>query len=184
MKEYKFKLTQLPLDDETDLGVSHILGCPDVPAAWSDEAVFYNDEVFLAQFNLSEFNIEGLPNSGMIYFFFASESKPFRGIVRYTNDLTTIERIDFNSEIDFQYDLNKEFSLEASEEGNISFFPTVYKLKDYKLKSDEVVLFKFKDNDDLGLKVFGSNLDVCFVIKKKDLEEGKCENAFLANSLE
>ena len=184
MNEYNFKLTKLPLDDETDLGVSHILGCPDVPEKWSDDAVFFNDEVFLGQFNLSEFKIEGLPSKGMLYFFFASESKPFRGIVRYASDLSTIERIDFNSEVEYPRDLNMEFSLEEAEEGTITLLPKACKPKHYKLKADEVVLFRFKDDKSLGLNVFGSDEEVCFVIKKEDLEKGLFENAFLANSLE
>ena len=184
MKEYNFNLTKLPLDDETELGVSHILGCPDVPEKWNEEAVFFNDEVFLGQFNLSEFNIEGLPTDGMLYFFFASGSKPYRGIVRCTKDLTNLERIDFNSEVEYPMDLNKEYSLKQADEGLISLFPNNCKLKNYKLKKDEIVLFRFKDIPSLDLNVFGNEDDVCFVIKKDDLEKGLFEKAFLANSLE
>ena len=89
----KLDLIKMPLDDETALGASHILGCPDVPAKWNDDAVFFNDEVFVGQINLSEVKHPNLPSEGILYFFFASMSKPYRGIVRYAKSLEDLERI-------------------------------------------------------------------------------------------
>ena len=66
----ELKLT-LMIDDETDLGESHILGCPDVPAKWNDDAIFFNDEVFVGQINLKDVECESLPKNGILYFFFA-----------------------------------------------------------------------------------------------------------------
>ena len=107
----KLELIKMPFDDETNLAESHILGCPDVPSKWNDDAIFFNDEVFVGQINLSEVKHPMLPSEGVLYFFFASMSKPYRGIVRYATDLTNLERIDFNEEAPLEFNYNQEYKI-------------------------------------------------------------------------
>lgn len=178
MKEYKISL-KLNENDESDLGSTHFLGCPDVPVEWNDNAVFYNDEIFLGQINLKEYSIEGLPNKGILYFFLAVESKPYRGIVRYASDDSNIERVDFNQEIDFCVDLNKEYISSICEgNGNISMF----KEKDSKitLNKDEVMLLYIDTNNLLSdvFKLYSQQ--VAYIIKTDDLINKRFEKARLS----
>lgn len=182
----KLKLTKLAINDETDLGVSHILGCPDVPSVWNDDAIFFNDEVFIGQINLSELKIDLLPNEGMLYFFFASKSKPYRGIVRYTTDLENLERIDFNCESGFIASFEQEYSIEETNElSEIEILGDMPKFKHYKPSKDEVVLLKFNTMDYPFIDVF-KDIDeiVCYLIKKDDLINKRFDKAYLSLSLE
>lgn len=180
----KIDLNLLPIDEETELGASHFLGCPDVPSSWNEEALFYNDEIFLGQINLSDVNCDLLPNKGILYFFFASLSKPFRAIVRYAEDISDIERIDFNCEVDFDSDLNFEYELSISNGcGNIELLPENVKLKHYPLKKDDVILLKLDNLDNTKLSFLKNNNDpVCIIINKNDLinkDFTKCMFSFL-----
>ena len=181
----KIELVKMPLDDETNLGESHILGCPDVPSSWNDNAIFFNDEVFLGQINLSEVSHPLLPNEGILYFFIAALSTPYRGIVRYAKDLNNLERIDFNEESPLEFDYSLEYAIKLNEEeGDVTLLGKMPKLKGYKVNSNEVCFLKldFKNNPEINL--FKDLIDpICFLIKKEDLENKKFENAYLANSL-
>ena len=174
----QFKLIKYLNDDESELGESHILGCPDTPSEWNDNGIFNNDEIFIGQINLKEYSTEELPNEGILYFFIAVGSNPYRGIVRYAKDLTNIERIEFNSEVNFKYDLNREYHLELGN-GEIELLPNKVKFKYYKLKDNERVLLVcnldiFKDIDET----------IAFIIKKEDLVNNKFESSYLSLPLE
>lgn len=180
----KIDLNLLPLDEETELGESHFLGCPDVPSIWNDEAEFYNDEIFLGQINLKDVKNPLLPNEGILYFFFASGSKPYRAIVRYAKDISDIERIDFNCEVDFDSDLNFEYELSFSDgAGDIELLPENVKLKHYPLKPSDVVLLKLDNLSNTKLSFLSHNSDpVCIIINKNDLAKqdfSKCMFSFL-----
>ena len=139
----KLDLIKMPFDDETALGASHILGCPDVPAKWNDDAVFFNDEVFVGQINLSEVLHPSLPSEGMLYFFFASMSKPYRGIVRYAKDLNDLERVDFNIDSPLKANFNLEFAVKFEDlTGNVELIGKMPKFKNYKPSSDEIALLR------------------------------------------
>lgn len=180
----ELKLT-LMIDDETDLGESHILGCPDVPAKWNDDAIFFNDEVFVGQINLKDVECEALPKNGILYFFFASMSKPYRGIVRYTEDLTCLERVDFNEEVEFDATFDQEYKIEFKEQaGDVELLGKMPKFKDYKPTSDEVCLLKLDFNNYPNIDLFKDITDpVCYLIKKEDLQNKKFDKAYLALSL-
>lgn len=174
----EFKLNLLPVDEETELASSHILGCPDVPSKWNDEAVFNNDEIFIGQLNLNDLAIDKLPNVGILYFFLAVGSKPYRGIVRYTKDLSNLERIDFNSEIPFSYDLNKEYSL-SNGAGELKILPENLKLKKYHLNKNELILLS------LDLEFLkDDNYDLVYLIKEDDLKKGNLDKAYLSVNLD
>lgn len=181
----KLELVKMPFDDETNLGESHILGCPDVPSVWNDDAIFFNDEVFVGQINLSEVSHPLLPNSGILYFFFASMSKPYRGIVRYASDLSNLERIDFNEEAPLEFNYNQEYKINfIDEEGDITLLGKMPKLSGYKPVSNEVCLLKLDFSNYPEIDLFKDLTDpVCFLIKKEDLENKNFEKAYLANSL-
>lgn len=182
----KLLLSKLPIDDECELGSSHILGCPDVPSNWNDEAIFYNDEVFIGQINLQDISSELLPKEGILYFFFASLSNPFRGIVRYTNDLSNLERIDFNLDVSFKANFEQEYSVSfVDEPGNIEILGKLPKFKNYKPSKDDVVLLKLNFVDYPNIDIFKDiNEEICFLIKKEDLTNKKFDKAFLSLSLE
>lgn len=182
--ENSFKLFRFSQDDESDLGSSHVLGCPDVPSDWNDNQEFYNDEVFLAQFNCSNLGIEGLPKEGMLYFFYAASSKPIRGIVRYAPQVENLERIDFNidspvpSLANFEYDVKKGNS-------KIVLCDECKLVKDYTLKKDEIVLFRFNTQEYPELSFLDEyEKEICYIIKQNDLNNKNFHNAFLAFNLE
>lgn len=181
----KLELVKMPFDDESLLGASHILGCPDVPSVWNDEAVFFNDEVFVGQINLSEVSHPLLPKSGILYFFFASMSKPYRGIVRYTADLKTLERIDFNEEVPLEFNYNQEYKINfIDEDGDVTLLGKMPKLKYYKPTSNEVCLLKLDFSNYPEIDLFKDLTDpMCFLIKNEDLEKQNFDKAYLANSL-
>ncbi len=181
----KLELIKMPFDDETNLGESHILGCPDVPSIWNDEAIFFNDEVFLGQINLKDVDHPLLPKEGILYFFIAAMSNPYRGIVRYCNDLNNLERIDFNSESPLKFDYSLEYGVKfKDEDGDVSFLGKMPKLKDYKVTKEEVCLLTLDFNNYSEINLFKELTDpICFLIKKEDLENKKFANAYLANSL-
>ena len=181
----KLELVKMPLDDETLLGESHILGCPDVPSVWNDDAIFFNDEVFVGQINLKDVNNPLLPNSGILYFFFASMSKPYRGIVRYTGDFTSLERIDFNEEAPLKFNYNQEYKISfIDEDGDVTLLGKMPKLQSYKPTSNEVCLLKLDFSNYPEIDLFKDITDpVCFLIKKEDLENKAFDKAYLANSL-
>ena len=181
----KLKLLKMPFDDETNLGVSHILGCPDVPSSWNDNAIFYNDEVFLGQINLSEVQHPMLPSEGILYFFIAALSNPYRGIVRYTKDINNLERIDFNEESPLKFDYSLEYALNLEDtDGDVTFMGQMPKFKGYKATSNEVCLLKLDFNNYPEIDLFKDLVDpICFLIKKEDLENHTFEKAYLANSL-
>lgn len=181
----KLDLVKMPLDDETELGVSHILGCPDVPSVWNDEAIFFNDEVFLGQINLSEIKHPLLPKTGMLYFFIAALSTPYRGIVRYTSDLSNIERVDFNEESPLEFDYSLEYAINyQEEEGDVTLLGKMPKFKGYKPISNEVCLLKLDLSAYPEVELFKDLTDpICFLIKKEDLENNNFDKAYLANSL-
>ena len=181
----KLDLIKMPLDDETALGASHILGCPDVPAKWNDDAVFFNDEVFVGQINLSEVKHPNLPSEGILYFFFASMSKPYRGIVRYAKSLEDLERIDFNIDSPLKANFNVEFGVNFEEStGDVELLGKMPKFKNYKPSNDEVALLKLDFSNYPEVDLFKEYDDVvCYVIKKEDLEKHQFERAFLANNL-
>lgn len=181
----KLELVKMPFDDETALGQSHILGCPDVPSVWNDDAIFFNDEVFVGQINLSEVTHPLLPSEGILYFFFASMSNPYRGIVRYTKDLKTLERIDFNEEAPLKFNYNLEFGLNfKDEDGDVTLLGKMPKMSCYKATSNEVCLLKLDFSNYPEIDLFNDLTDpVCFLIKKEDLENMAFDKAYLANSL-
>lgn len=171
-----FKLIKLN-DEESDLGSSHILGCPDVPSIWNDNAVFYNDEIFIGQINLAEFDIIDLPNKGILSFYLAIASSPYRGIVRYS-DNKELERIDFNNEIDFKYDLNEEYLIIPGE-GELQILPKNHKFKKYHLKKDERILMV------LNLPFMSdAEYDIVYLIKDEDLKSLSFDKAYLAINLD
>ncbi len=182
----KLTLTLLPIDDETKIGSSHILGCPDVPAAWNEDAIFYNDEVFLGQINLADIEGLKLPKSGILYFFFACMSKPYRGIVRYTNDLENLERVDFNYSELMNANFEQEYQINFSEGvGNIELLGVMPKFKNYKVGKEVVVLLKFNPQDYPQIDLFKDiDEEICYLIKKEDLEHQRFDQAFLSLSLE
>ena len=173
-----FNLIMLPKDEESDFLSSHFLGCPDVPSIWNEKAEFYNDEIFLLQINLKEYPINDLKD-GLLYFFIASKSHPYRGIVRYSLSDKEMERIDFNSEIEFKYDLNKEYLLKEDLNGEIQILPDKFKLKNYILKQDELILASIKHEmfNDIGG-------EIVFLIKKNDLNNHEFNKAYLSISLD
>lgn len=181
----KLELIKMPFDDETNLAESHILGCPDVPSKWNDDAIFFNDEVFVGQINLSEVKHPTLPSEGVLYFFFASMSKPYRGIVRYATDLTNLERIDFNEEAPLEFNYNQEYKINFVDgDSDVALLGKMPKFNGYKPTSNEICLLKldFKNYPDIDL--FKDLTDpVCFLIKKEDLEACAFDKAYLANSL-
>lgn len=181
----ELKLTLMLNDEETDLGESHILGCPDVPAKWNDDAVFFNDEVFVGQINLKDVSTDLLPKQGILYFFFASMSKPYRGIVRYTNDLETLERVDFNEEVDFKANFNQEFKIEINDSNNdIEILGKMPKFKHYKPTQDEVCLLKLDFKNYPSIDLFNDvDEQVCYLIKKDDLLNGRFDKAYLSLTL-
>ncbi len=182
----KLDLTLLPVDEETKVGSSHILGCPDVPSSWNEEAVFYNDEVFLGQINLADVNSLELPQTGILYFFFASKSKPYRGIVRYTNDLESLERVDFNYPELLDAHFEQEYQITFSEgDGKIELLGTMPKFNHFKVSNDMIVLLKFNPQDYPLIDLFkGVDEEICYLIKKDDLKHHLFEKAFLSLSLE
>lgn len=184
MKEQKYSLIKIALDDESALGSSHLLGCPDVPSKWNDEAIFYNDELFLAQINLSEFTIDGLPSSGILYFFLACGSTPYRGIVRYTPLVDTIERVEFNDCLDLDFNLNQEYQIVATDiDDSISLFKD--KINGYKLKKDEVVLLSIDFTNYLDIDLLKNYQNkVAYIIKKEDLKNLDFSKAHLSVMLD
>lgn len=182
----KLNLTLLPNDDETKIGSSHILGCPDVPSSWNDEAIFYNDEVFLGQINLKDVKNASLPDEGILYFFFACKSKPYRGIVRYASDLTNLERVDFNYSELLNVNFEQEYQITFSDEpGNIELLGTMPKFKQYRVKNDDVVLLKFNSKDYPLIDIFQDmDEEICYLIKKADLLARRFDKAFLSLNLE
>ena len=181
----KLELIKMPFDDETNLGESHILGCPDVPSKWNDDAVFFNDEVFLGQINLSEVKHPMLPSKGILYFFIASMSNPYRGIVRYTKELNTLERIDFNKESPLKFDYSLEYAINLKDEdGDVTLLGKMPKFKGYKPLSNEVCLLKLDFSNYPEIDLFKDLIDpICFLIKKEDLENMEFSKSYLANSL-
>ena len=181
----KLELVKMLFDDETNLGASHILGCPDVPSSWNDEAIFFNDEVFLGQINLSETSIPSLPSEGILYFFIAALSTPYRGIVRYAKDLSDLERIDFNEESPLKFDYSLEYAVEfKAEDGDVTLMGKMPKFKGYKPLPNEVCLLKLDLSNYKEVELFKDLIDpICFIIKKEDLENQNFEKAYLANTL-
>ena len=173
-------------EDESSLGSTHILGCPDVPKSWNDDAVFFNDEVFLGQINLSYVYIDALPKKGILYFFFASESRPYRGIVRYTENIDDLERVDFNSEVEFDANLNQEYAVKFSNQsGEIQLLGPLPQFKHYNCKTKEVLLFKFNPQAYHEIDIF-KNIDeeICYLIDEEDLKKFNFDKAHLSLSLD
>lgn len=184
MQTTYLKLTKV--EEETDLGTSHILGCPDVPSIWNDEGIFYNDEVFIAQINLQDIHNDNLPNNGILYFFYACDSRPYRGIVRYTNDLSSLERIMFNEDAPINKNIDQEYLItQTNEYQNISLFDQNIKLKNYKLQKDEIILFRFNPKNYPNIDLFSEiDEEVCYIIKKNDLDAKAFDKAYLAFKLD
>ena len=49
----KIELVKMPLDDETNLGTSHILGCPDVPRLVSSSNGIFTNSIFIYLYSFS-----------------------------------------------------------------------------------------------------------------------------------
>ncbi len=181
-----FKLNILNKDEESPFLSTHFLGCPDVPTSWNDNSIFYNDEIFIGQINLKDITSEYLPKEGMLYFFIQSMSYPFRGIVRYSKDTNNCERIDFNDEIESNYNLFLDTCavLDNIDTG-ISLFPNKVSFKNYNLKSNEVVLLKLDFNNYKEINLFKDQDEtVCFIIKKDDLAKHQFDKAYLSLMLD
>lgn len=172
--------------EESDFLSSHFFGCPDVPEKWNDDAVFYNDEIFICQLNLSEINNPLLPNKGMLYFFIQVMSHPYRGMVRYTDNLDNMERVDFNEGIDSPYNLLVDSTISIiSDKSNIELLPSSVNFKEYHQKKDEVILLHLNFNDYPTINVFKDiDEEVCFMIKKVDLEKNDFSKTYLSLNLD
>ena len=112
-------------------------------------------------------------------------SNPYRGIVRYSNDLNNLERIDFNSESPLKFDYSLEYGVNfKSEDGDVSFLGKMPKLKDYKVTKEEVCLLTLDFSNYSEIDLFKELTDpICFLIKKEDFEIKTFANAYHANSL-
>lgn len=181
MEELYLELIDLK-GDETELGESHFLGCPDVPGSWNDNAVFLNDELFIGQVNLEQLNIDRLPKKGMLYFFLAVGSRPYRGIVRYYDGDEELERVDFNCEVGIDFDFDKEYSVKVKHSAESSFdhlFASSHSTIKKNLDSNkEICLLELSKNSDI-MKTVKINTDLCFIIKIEDLNNLNFDKAYL-----
>ncbi len=157
--------------EESDLGSTHFLGCPDVPSTWNDNAIFNNDEIFIGQINLKDLNHDLILNQGILYFFLATGSYPLRGIVRYTKELNNLERIDFNIDSSYQFDYDREYSL-------INGSNDVKLLIDNQNKKDDLVLLE------LNLNISKEINHLVYVININDLKNNQFDKAHLNILLE
>lgn len=105
---------------------SRFYGDPAIPA-WM-EAEIGEDEVFLAQINLSEIAAVDrenlLPHEGWLYFFFRAEDgsawTPKEAVVRYSKEAPQVVLVDFNADSPIPEGLNEPYLIdfETAKENN------------------------------------------------------------------
>lgn len=99
---------------------SKIWGEAFLPDEWLQQDVFSPNEFFLAQIDLSKFNLDNLPNRGYLYIFIDAPSfsfKRIKAIIRYCGTKPDAYT-DFND--GFFDEAPESFAFEESKEGDIA----------------------------------------------------------------
>ncbi len=80
-----FKLVPIAEENENTFELSKIGGSPAFPWGFLQENSLEND-LFVAQLNLSQWQIPSLPETGFLYFFLNVDEYPYQAKVVYTDD--------------------------------------------------------------------------------------------------
>ena len=153
-------------------GRSCFFGEPDLTNDILDKV--YEDEIFIAQINLEQFryfyNTPLLPKTGILSFFIRlNDMSP---IVRYHEDIEynneRDSRVDFNGDVDLQYNLNVEYIIKFTRLKHKTKSRFLWENPKYnELGENEIVLLQYFSKDCLYLNDTFSRL--LFVIDKESL---------------
>ena len=143
------------------------------------------DELFLAQINLETYrwykNTPLLPRTGILSFFVKLDD--MSGIVRYNESVhyhkSSCVRVDFNSEIDTQYDVTTEYRIQFVKNKKTKFQSGFFleSPRHEQLNEDDIILFEYYSKDCSYLS--DTPCFLCFVMNKEDLLNRNYANAKL-----
>lgn len=134
-----------------------------------------DNELFLAQINLETFrkfkNTPLLPRTGILSFFI--NLSDMTGIVRYNESVhyhkSSCVRVDFNSDIDINYDVNTEYRIHFMKNKK-SKFQSGFLLetpRHEQLNQEDIILFEYYSKDCSYLS--DTPCFLCYVTTKEDL---------------
>lgn len=104
---------------EYDPGTSKFFGSPTMPEEWLADGTVSDEDFFLGQLKLSEFESLDknnlIPHNGFIYFFLAFDNEKYIPNVRYSPKEPDTLIDDFNTGFDFLGDTEDEYSIDFFE---------------------------------------------------------------------
>lgn len=157
---YKFKLLEDILENDENIENSKFFGSPVFPENFLENNNVEND-FFLLQLNLKEFEEKILPADGYLYFFLDLSTARPKPKVFYTN----LELVEIYE------DINEDFNMESSKALFIKKDDNTNNLL-FENKNDEFILLQI-NVDDVPLSFPRFNLThglIKFIIKKDDLK--------------
>lgn len=155
----------LDFDNEPSDEGSQLYGEISLPESWLNDNVFGAEEMFVCKIDLGALkrsnSVDGLlPKEGRLYFFVDIKKKPFRAVVRFTNE-----------ECDAVTGFNDDFDLDCNVVDGIRLVQCSDKTSPLIFAKEEldcVVLLDLANDVYENLLPFGGR--VLFVIQKEDLK--------------